>query len=170
MTGPTEPTYDELICFFNKTVSNAHQLIEDAKLLLDNLKFARASFLSQIACEELAKSILILRNAVDSRNGIPINYRNLIKNTRDHKIKTSIYLGLFNTILNSEIETITLKHMSSEINNNKNASLYADYYTNLSAFKEPSELFTGDDAKVVYSMATSLVKAVQFYKDEYLTP
>lgn len=165
----SQPNFIEFVSFFNKTVENASDLIKESKLLNDNSMFARSSYLAQIACEELAKAIIISTAAVNSRKGMTVNYKRFYQRIRDHKAKNDLILGLLTTLQskNPEIDLKDMRPFSVELNNYKNATLYADYYTNLEKFTSPSEIIPTQDTEALIKIAEALYKIVQFYKIEY---
>jgi AbiV family abortive infection protein len=46
---------DELRAGYRKALANAHELIAEADLLVENMRYPRAYFLAHIAGEEIAK-------------------------------------------------------------------------------------------------------------------
>ncbi|MFJ7510034.1 AbiV family abortive infection protein [Peribacillus simplex] len=78
---------------YNKIFENACELIDDASLLFDNQKYARAFMCAQISVEEFGKLPTLITVALDIHNGVKVDWKKLNKKLRDHKQKTiSSYL------------------------------------------------------------------------------
>ena len=122
-----------------KSFENAEELLEEAIILFDNLKFHRAYFLSQIAVEEIGKHIICSSAIVN----VILNKFNLKRfNIRfsNHNEKCSM-LNFFEDINFSNIDSIKEMNFDSlAINQNKMKmmSMYSDFIEDY-AFK-PSEI------------------------------
>ena len=73
-----------------KSLQNAEQWIEDAKILINNSSFGHASALLRYACEELSKAFVCW--AV-SEKIYPIEHRIIQDVFKHHKIKNRVFVG-----------------------------------------------------------------------------
>lgn len=79
---------------YEKIYFNACELIEDAELLYDHNRYARAYLAAQIAFEELGKLPMLYTTALNLYNGIDIEWKDLNFKLRNHKAKTSLSLAI----------------------------------------------------------------------------
>ena len=101
-----ELTLEQLISARNKIIENAKALYEEATLLYENSKFARAYFLLCIANEELGKS-LIVTSAVVGLITEKIDWHRFWKRLRNHKDKTKMIEHAENILISSDKEYIS---------------------------------------------------------------
>lgn len=134
------------------SIQNSFELIEDAEILFEKKKYSRAYTLSQLALEELGKSIMLYdfynKLQMDKRN--EIDFKLFRKNFRDHRMKTfeSIVINLLmkGDSKSPEFKKIALdnfkdiqKNKQGYYDNLKNNSLYVSLDNDV--FKKPSEIF-----------------------------
>ena len=87
-------TKELLIVAMNKSFINAGQLIEDALILKENQRYARAYTLFQLATEEIGKSLLTINFLLFKDYTNKKSQQEFLKEFRDHKIKASISTGI----------------------------------------------------------------------------
>ncbi len=142
------------------SIENAFELIADAQLLFENERFARSYTLSQLAQEELGKSIMLYNFYMNLKMGERSEYdfKLFRKNFRNHKWKTyeSIFIDLvkkgigktkseeFMDIALSNFKKIQL-NKSGHYDNLKNESLYVSLKG--SSFHKPIDLFTKENVE-----------------------
>ncbi|HDR1920103.1 TPA: AbiV family abortive infection protein [Pasteurella multocida] len=125
----------ELIEGALKTVRNAQQLCDESELLYQHKMFARSYALSHLAREEIGKSAMLFKVAIDCLLGNQIDWKKVDRRFRSHKEK----------IMNDRALTFLLfGHMKAEgrkldpnilfnsgtveyMNARKNASIYVDW-------------------------------------------
>lgn len=127
-------TKEILLEVVNKAVLNAGQLVDEAKILKEHKKFARAFTLYQLSIEEIGKasmafSFLLFGNLEDDTE-----QKVFLKEFRDHKTKTKraagIDLTIARTIDNREVSRTLILNVVKQhgevdkINDYKNYSLY----------------------------------------------
>ncbi len=66
---------------------NSKELLEEARLLFENKRYARCYALDQIAHEELAKLPIIYQEATRSYFKEPHDWKNFHKRLRSHELK-----------------------------------------------------------------------------------
>lgn len=81
---------DELEKLFLTIYENACELLEEAELLFNHEKYARAYLCSHIAFEEFGKLPMLYSAALNVHNGIKVNWKHLNSRIRDHKRKISM--------------------------------------------------------------------------------
>lgn len=74
---------------YTKIYENACELIDEAEILLEHQKYARAYLSSHISIEEFGKLPMLSTVALNVHNGVKIDWKALNKRFRDHKKKTS---------------------------------------------------------------------------------
>jgi len=86
-----------------KILENGLELIQDAELLFNNQRYARAYSLSHLATEELMKIPML--NTIEYKLilGIEINWNDIKKKLRDHKSKILGYI-VYSYIIDADIE------------------------------------------------------------------
>lgn len=133
-------TLEQLILARNQITKNAKALYEEATLLYENSKNARAFFLLCIANEELGKSIIVTSAIVDLITE-KIDWKRFWKRLRNHKDKTGMIEHIENLLVSSDENFMSLEDIQKRIpilEEFKMASLYSDmFYDN---FSEPNEL------------------------------
>jgi len=149
-----------------KFLDNARELLEEADLLLENKKFARAYSLAHLACEEVAKIIMISRTAYEITRGKDIDWERIIKRLRNHreKIKDILFLDFLyssKTENDEDIKTFlkNLDKMTKYDNDFKNYSLYTSLIEN--KFYKPSELFSHEFVKGFIKLAHNRFNAIE---------
>jgi len=74
---------------YTKIYENACELIDEAELLLEHQKYARAYLCAHISIEEFGKLPMLYTVAINVHNGDKVDWKALSKRLRDHKEKTS---------------------------------------------------------------------------------
>ena len=87
-------TLEEIDDARKKILQNASELIEEAQLLLEHKRHARAYALAHIGCEELAKLPMLARVAPRVAQGLRVDWKKLGKRLFSHAAKTRNWLGL----------------------------------------------------------------------------
>src|SRR5260221_11444530 len=77
-------TKEQLLIAQIKTVENAAELIEEAVILLDRSRYARAYTLAHLALEELAKGGVWIALSAELARGHQIDWSTVDKRLRDH--------------------------------------------------------------------------------------
>ncbi|GIP62678.1 hypothetical protein J32TS6_12330 [Virgibacillus pantothenticus] len=80
---------EEIEKIFNKINENACELLEEAELLYNHEKYARAYLCAHIAFEEFGKLPILYSVALDVHFGKKVNWKKLSKQIRDHHTKIS---------------------------------------------------------------------------------
>jgi len=153
------------------SIDNAFELIEEAEILFENKKYARTYSLSQLALEEIGKSVILfdLYHTLQADDRHKIDFKKLNKNFKDHKSKTFelLIVGLImkgkDKIESAEFEKIASKNLK-EIQRNKsgyfdklkNESLYVSY--NKKKFEKPSELISKEKSSKFLSDVKSKIE------------
>lgn len=115
-----------------KTVRNAQQLCDESNLLHQHKMFARSYALSHLAREEVAKSAILFKVAIDRLLDRQIDWKKVDRRFRDHKEKilndrafTHILFGHMEKQLDPKIlfNSGTIEYTNAR----KNASLYVDW-------------------------------------------
>lgn len=84
---------EEIEEIFFKIYENACELFEEAELLYNHQKYARAYLCAHIAFEEFGKLPMLNTAALNVYNGIKTDWKYLSKRIRDHKRKISQSYG-----------------------------------------------------------------------------
>lgn len=115
-----------------KTVRNAQQLCDESNLLHQHKMFARSYALSHLAREEVAKSAMLFKVAIDRLLDRQIDWKKVDRRFRNHKEKivndrafTHILFGRMEKQLDPKIlfNSGTIEYTNAR----KNASLYVDW-------------------------------------------
>lgn len=115
-----------------KTVRNAQQLCDESNLLHQHKMFARSYALSHLAREEVAKSAMLFKVAIDRLLDRQIDWKKVDRRFRNHKEKivndrafTHILFGRMAKQLDPKIlfNSGTIEYTNAR----KNASLYVDW-------------------------------------------
>lgn len=115
---------------------NTKELLEEARLLFENKRYARAYALAQIAHEELAKLPIIYQEATRSFFKEGHDWKNFHKRLRSHDSKNKQNFVFYQTMLNAvgnnsmNLEYDQIKDNLTFVNHLKNVSLYADIKSN----------------------------------------
>lgn len=128
-----------------KTVRNAQQLCDESELLHQHKMFARSYALSHLAREEVGKSAMLYKVAIERLLGRQIDWKKVDRRFRDHKEKI-INDRAFTYLLYGSME-FEGKKLDPKVlfnsggieytNARKNASLYVDWTEG--EFKSPEE-------------------------------
>jgi AbiV family abortive infection protein len=143
-----------------KVLQNAASLVEEAELLAEAGKSARAFTLAHLATEELAKIPMLARVAMELLIGEKVDYQKLERRFRSHRSKSGNAV-LFDYIhaelpASTEEESASARLVSTkELNDKKNASLYVSYAK--SGFVSPAEEITAEQAGVAIARARRLL-------------
>jgi AbiV family abortive infection protein len=166
---------EQLIVAIQKSMTNAEELLADAKLLQENGRLPRAYTLYQLAMEETGKALRtyasVILGTLETAQG-----RKEFKSTfTDHVEKAqsarSIMLFVIDGIrrTNPEIAmklydwTITEYTKSKTLNDYKNYSLYTSWVDG--AYQLPSEVITKGRVDYIELMATARFKAAKAFLD-----
>jgi len=145
---------NDLLEAVEKSLKNAEELIEEAKLLKSHKKFARSYTLYQLSIEEIGKMSLTFNFLMYDDIEDDLQCKAFLKNFTHHQTKTKISIGLdlifaLNSDasnFNKEVVKNFLNKSSKEniniSNNLKNYSLYTSLIEN--KFYSPSEIITED--------------------------
>lgn len=151
-------TVDEVEKMSLKVIENASELIEDAKLLLENKRYARAYTLSHLMCEELSKIPMFGRALTESAMDKNYNWKDLHKRLVNHNPKIRLFM-MMPTVNVKGLEKIVgipesqgVKAFEKTLNNLKNNSLYSGFQGN--DFKKPSEVITKEIAETMFEIAS----------------
>ncbi|KXI46191.1 MULTISPECIES: AbiV family abortive infection protein [Bacillus cereus group] len=151
-------TVDEVENMSLKVIENASELIEDAKLLLENKRYARAYTLSHLMCEELSKIPMFGRALTESAMDKNYNWKDLHKRLVNHNPKIRLFM-MMPTVNVKGLEKIVgipesqgVKAFEKILNNLKNNSLYSGFQGN--DFKKPSEVITKEIAETMFEIAS----------------
>jgi len=127
-------TKELLLEVVSKAVVNAGQLVDEAKILKEHQKFARAFTLYQLSIEEIGKASMAFSFLLFGNLGDDEEQKLFSKEFRDHKTKTKratgIDLSIARTIDNREVSKTLILNVVKQygevdkINNYKNYSLY----------------------------------------------
>lgn len=147
---------DQLEHAYIMVYENASELLEEANILYDNERYARAYFLAQIAHEEIGKLPMILHEATRAANKEAHDWKKFYKRLRSHNAKNQINV-IFDNVLEEPDFNWDFKEIKNDVkrlNILKNASLYSDLDEN--KFVKPSAI-------VNKGSADSRIKAVEAY-------
>lgn len=130
-------TKEILLEVVRKAVENAGQLVDEAKLLKEHKRFARAFTLYQLSIEEIGKASMTFGFLLFGNIEDEAEQSAFLKEFRDHKTKTKratgIDLNIARTIDNRELsKTLILNVIKQQgeinkINDYKNYSLYTSF-------------------------------------------
>ena len=151
-------TVDEVEKMRIKVIENAGELLEDAKLLLENKRYTRAYTLSHLLCEELSKIPMIGRALTESVMDKNYNWKELHKRLVNHNPKIRLFM-IMPTVNIKDLEKVVSMPMDEgmdafekKLNNLKNNSLYSGFQGN--EFKKPSEVITKEIAEAMFEIAS----------------
>lgn len=155
---------NDLLQAVEKSLVNAEQLFDEAIILKNHHKIARAYTLFQFSIEEIGKAAMAFNFALhgDLENRKEVD--GFLKNFRDHKIKTEKSQGLdFMLIMISEANEFTKKLLNDFLERDKQFSLNLtndmknfSLYTSLvnKKFSLPEELISKKDLEEIELSAT----------------
>lgn len=115
-------------------LQNSAELLDEAELLFQHAKFARAYTLAHLSSEELAKLPILAAAGANLANGKTISWTKLDERLRSHtaKLKGLLFVDLLRTGADPTAKVIQVhKQAMSRVdlfNALKNASLYAGVY------------------------------------------
>jgi len=142
-----------------KFLENSNELLEEANILLKNKRYARAYSLAHLACEELAKIIMITKIAYNISKGENTYWEKFNKRLKNHKEKIKYIFAIdfiFNLTINNKVEVQRyfddLKFVK-HYNDLKNYSIYVSNIGN--AFNKPSEIFDNEFVKGYVKLANN---------------
>ncbi len=150
MSGLTVRQLEEAVL---KVLENARELLEDAELLLENGRYARAYSLAHLAFEEMAKIPMIIRAASETIQGKEGDWSKLRKRLTDHisKVTGGLMWAAFAGFIDETTPDEDIQRMqrvielTPEMNKWKNWSIYADRVGR--RFQKPSETISPDIAR-----------------------
>src|SRR5438094_4326761 len=70
-----------------KVRENAHELLDEAELLLSNEKYARAYALAHLASEEMAKLPMLVSTAMNLLRGVEVDWKKFTSRFQKHETK-----------------------------------------------------------------------------------
>ena len=152
-----ELSVEELLDGCRAALANAHELVDEAELLLKNGHYARAYFHAHIACEEMAKSPMLYRAACELALELSPAWERLDRRTRDHSAKIENVLTM--DYLHSEIrpDNSDFRKYEEDLariplhNQAKNDSLYAGLGEH--GFVRPAARFDRQGAEALVRLA-----------------
>src|SRR5437588_14783 len=128
----------------SKLMENAQELVEDAALLLEHHRYARAFALAHLASQEIIKFQLLCSVAVEVARDHPVNWKKIDQLLRDHEVKIRGAI-LFDFLRESPqdgvyqaSELAQRMSASGDLNAKKNYSLYVSQIGH--DFVKPSDL------------------------------
>lgn len=142
---------DQLKIARQKALTNARELVEEAKLLFEKEHWARALFLSQIAGEEIGKYILLSSTAVNLIAGDEIQWSKFWKRLTSHREKQTMITYIEDILLDqpfSDDLSHYFKELEKQVNDMevfKQKSLYCDF--TLDFPHSPSDVVTKEIAE-----------------------
>jgi AbiV family abortive infection protein len=153
-----------------KALDNACDLLKDAKILLENKRYARALFLSQIATEELGKYIMLISTAVKVvYREVECEWKEFWKGYRTHKMKSG-------KVVITEDFFLSDKKFSERFDDSlkqreiyeiaKMSSLYSDFHED--RFYSPMELIDDKTANLAVNVTEKRVNWIKSYDEEII--
>lgn len=148
-------TLDSLAYAEIKTIQNANELVEEAKLLFENKKYSRTWALSHLAIEEISKTVVFLFAGVTICNGIELKWKELDRFLRSHQSKLKTYF-----MLNEEFNDFSgMIDNVNALNKLKNRSFYVDLIDD--KMYKPSDFFDKGQAKIIINVAKRYLESHQ---------
>lgn len=148
-----------------KFLDNARELLEEVDLLFENKKFARAYSLAHLACEELAKIIMISRVAYEVMRDKNIDWKRVNRRLRNHKEKIKDILALDFLYSSKTKNDEDVKNFYKDIKMTKYYNDFKNYslYTSLigDKFYKPSELFHHEFVKEYIKLAHNRFNVIE---------
>ncbi|WP_304141338.1 AbiV family abortive infection protein [Mesoflavibacter zeaxanthinifaciens] len=137
-----------------KNINNAQELIDEAEILYENEKYARAYLLSHFAIEESSKCGMLLKIIAFKIWNEKIDIKTVRKGFINHKekIKNFKLLEIFN-----ENKIFDLKTEIGKLNDFKNQSIYVNW-TNENEFIMPNEIFNKEMTEEMIQKSLEYVK------------
>ncbi len=139
---------------------NAVELTDDATLLLERKRFARAYFLAHVASEELAKVPLLLTTAYAVEvEGAEVDWKLLRGRLSDHPQKLEALAYLDDAAVPDAEQFAKARSMIRALGNGRNSALYSEIGQNLMG--KPSALGWSDLALRVIQVALARMQFIQ---------
>jgi AbiV family abortive infection protein len=148
-----------------KILKNAAELIEEAGLLYEKGRYARAYALSHLACEECSKVNEFIRAAAALKVGAAIDWSCLDKRLRNHESKIEYFVLELSDAWGNPDSRERLELLVQDLrkkghyNDMKNRSLYADQHEG--AYRAPSEIVSAELSLALLSKARQLFGLMQ---------
>lgn len=142
-----------------KVYENAHELLEEAELLYNHEKYARAHACAQFSIEEFGKLPMLLTVATQISIGDKVNWKDLNKRLRDHKRKTSLSFALISVFAKALVDMVKAENIDDY-----KYDLFTLFPESISDFKK----FLEHDFELdPFLFVKSLDKPVEVLKEEY---
>lgn len=149
-------------------LANAQGLSEEARLLLNATRYARAFALAHLAREEMSKAVMLQSTAVRILAQQPIQWKRLMVRLRDHKSKLKLEIvesalllkGLGITEPSLDAVLASTKAAADYRNDQKNDSLYVGFKEG--KFTSPGDLFTEHKASRTVQLAEARLEQLMF--------
>ena len=158
----------QILSACSKIMENAQELIEEAELLLQNNRYARAFTLAHLASEELMKFTMLLPVAFELARNRNVDWKTIGKHLTNHIVKTrgSILIDFLRAPAPDGVyqagELSQQMSAAEDINDLKNYSLYTSQIG--AEFFKPSERFDRQSAEAcVLSVQEQFQIAQMFY-------
>lgn len=136
-------TVEQLFAAVAKARENAKELVEEAEILLERQRYARAFTLAQLASEELTKTTAFVTMSVQVQRGKPFKWDKVDNALRDHVKKTEgalfmDYMRMSHSSVQADV-AVLLKdtQAAGRINTLKKQSLYVTRVSD--GYVKPSE-------------------------------
>ncbi|WP_415060740.1 AbiV family abortive infection protein [Flavobacterium sp.] len=161
-------TEDNLLEAVEKAIQNAQDLYEEAIILKNHGKIARAYTLFQFSIEEIGKASMTFHFAMHGNLENEKDCSKFLRNFRDHKIKTEVAQGIdFMFVMISESSEFTKSILQNFLeknnklslnlsNDKKNYSLYTSFIKK--KFYKPNEVILAKDLDEIESYANLRLK------------
>ncbi|HDX9655143.1 TPA: AbiV family abortive infection protein [Bacillus wiedmannii] len=114
-----------------KIYENANELLEDAELLYNHEKYARAHACAQFSIEEFGKLPMLYTIATQVSKGDKVNWKDLNTRLRDHKKKTSLSFSLIAVMGKSMTDKVNVENLEDY-----KFDLYALFPKSINEFKK----------------------------------
>jgi AbiV family abortive infection protein len=155
---PSIPPNDDLLKLVQAALSNARDLLTDARLLADAGSFPRAHALATLAFEEQGKSQLCTL-VLASRSSVDIDPQDFWEDFNDHKMKLRRVLGFDGMFLHEPASSLAeyLKGHASEpsdTHQRKMRGMYVDYRDG--AVLVPSDISEQETLELIERVSRSL--------------
>jgi AbiV family abortive infection protein len=164
-------TLDQAKSARRKALQNARELVEEAELLLDHKRWARALFLCQIAGEEIGKYILLNSVVVCMIAGDVINWTRLWKRLTSHQEKLELVTFVEDMFLERPLPDQSEKYkeeLEAEVRvleQGKQKSLYCDFTGEMPHL--PSEVIGEDMARNALKWAKGRIQMFSQMEEEW---
>ena len=154
-----------------KALQNANELFDDAKILFDTGRYARAFFLIQIATEELGKYGIMATSSISALHG-SLDWKRFWQRFRGHKNKTEHLLlleDLNQFISEKQKDLLNIeenKKYSSMQENVKMKSLYCDIIDGSEDFILPSQIISRKLCETALQLLENRIGLVTSFETE----